>query len=159
LLLVIIAVPHVLTPMRDMFDVMVLQKSSTSSYEERSMWTRVSLNALLATDGLGVGLGGTRASNFAVALASNAGVLGAAFYFLFVMQTLLIRRAPQGDAEGNALLSAVRWSCLPPFFTSLMIGTTPDFGLLNAFLFGFAVAIARAWPYRLITQRSARASH
>jgi hypothetical protein len=104
-------------------------------------------------------LGGTRASNFAVALASNAGVLGAAFYFLFVMQTLLIRRAPQGDAQGHALLSAVRWSCLPPFFTSLMIGTTPDFGLLNAFLFGFAVAIARAWPYRLITQRSARASH
>ncbi len=179
LLLVVIATPHVLTPMRDMFDVMVLQKSSTSSYEERNMWTRVSLNALLATNGLGVGLGGTRASNFAVALASNAGVLGAAFYFMFVLQTLVIRRAPPGDAEGRALLSAVRWSCLPPFFTSLMIGTTPDFGLLNAFLFGFAVAIAskgiqdaarptgvrqindasRRRPYRLVIQRSTRVNH
>jgi hypothetical protein len=142
LLLIVIAMPQVLTPIREMFDVMVLQKSRTDSFEERSMWTTVSLHALLATNGLGVGLGGTRASNFAVALASNAGWLGAAFYFLFVLQILLIRRAAPGDAEGHALLSAVRWSYLPPFFTSLMIGTTPDFGLFNAFLYGFATAIA-----------------
>ncbi|MDM0075421.1 hypothetical protein QTH90_13555 [Variovorax sp. J2P1-59] len=171
LILIVIAVPHVFNPMREMFDVMVLQKSTTDSFEERSMWTRVSLHALFATHGLGVGLGGTRASNFAVALASNAGVLGAAFYALFVLQTLLVRRAPQGDAEGHALLSAVRWSYLPPFFTSLMIGTTPDFGLFNAFLYGIAVAIARkgaqgaindAWrhrPARLAIERSARGSH
>jgi hypothetical protein len=126
-----------------------------------------------------VGLGGTRASNFAVALTSNAGLLGAAFYFLFVLQTLLIRRAPQGDAEGHALLSAVRWSYLPPFFTSLMIGTTPDFGLFNAFLYGIAMAIAHKGPQRasrsadarliddasrhrrsrLVTERSVRAGH
>ncbi|MGJ7511017.1 hypothetical protein [Variovorax sp. GT1P44] len=176
--LIVLAVPHLLTPMRDMFDLMVLQKSTTSSFEERNMWTHVSLQALLATHGLGVGLGGTRASNFAVALASNAGVLGAAFYFLFVLQTLFVRRAPQGDAEGHAMLSAVRWSYLPAFFTSLMIGTTPDFGLLNAFLYGIAAAIghrasfstvrapdargmgeaSRRKPFRLATERSARVS-
>ena len=179
LVLIVIAVPRILAPMHEMFDVMVLQKSTTTSFEERGMWTHVSWHALLATHGLGVGLGGTRASNFAVALTSNAGLLGAAFYFLFVLQTLLIRRAPQGDAEGHALLSAVRWSYLPPFFTSLMIGTTPDFGLFNAFLYGIAMAIAHKGPQRasrpadvrhiddasrhrrsrLITERSVRAGH
>ena len=179
LLLIVIAAPRILGPMHEMFDAMVLQKSSTGSFEERSMWTQVSWDALLATHGLGVGLGGTRASNFAVALASNAGVIGATVYFLFVFQTLVVRRAPQGDAEAHALLSAVRWSYLPPFFASLMIGTTPDFGLFNAFLYGVAVAVARkgpqdvAWPAgarrinqasrhrpsRLLTKGSARGSH
>jgi hypothetical protein len=167
LVLVVIAAPYVLAPMREMFEVMVLQKSTTDSFEERSMWTRVSLQALLATHGLGVGLGGTRASNFAVALTSNAGLLGGAFYFLFVLQTLFMRRAPRGDAEGHALLSAVRWSYLPPFFTSLMIGTTPDFGLFNAFLYGMATAIAYKGPQwalppmgvRRINVRSAHVGH
>lgn len=174
--LIVIAVPHLLNPMRDMFAMMVLEKSTTSSFEERNMWTHVSLQALLATHGLGVGLGGTRASNFAVALASNAGLLGALFYFLFVLQTLFARRAPPGDAQGHAMLSAVRWAYLPAFFTSLMIGTTPDFGLLNAFLYGIAAAIGhrgsqvaarpslaqrvdeamRRRPLRLVNERSAR---
>lgn len=142
LLLVVIAVPQVLAPILEMFDVMVLQKTSSGSFEERSMWTHVSWDALLATHGLGVGLGGTRASNFAVALVSNAGVLGATFYFLFVLQCLLFRRAPQKGAEVGALLSAVRWTYLPSFFVSLTIGTTPDFGVFNAFLYGIAVALA-----------------
>ena len=144
LLLVVLAAPQVLAPMREMVDMMVLQKSSSSSFEERNMWTQVSWQALLATDGLGVGLGGTRASNFAVGLASNAGLMGAACYALFVLQTLMLRRAPAADPQGRALLSAIRWTYLPPFFASLTIGTTPDFGLFNAFLYGFAVAITPA---------------
>jgi hypothetical protein len=143
MLLVVILAPRLLSPVSDMIDATVLQKSNSSSFEERGMWTRVSWEALLATHGLGVGLGGTRASNFAVALASNAGLLGAAFYFLFVLACLVFRRAPKGDAKGQALLSAIRWCYLAPFFASLTIGTTPDFGMFNAFLYGFAVAIAR----------------
>ena len=154
--LVIVAAPHVLAPIYEMIDLMVLQKSTTDSYEERNMWTQVSLQALRATDGLGVGLGSTRASNFAVALFSNAGVFAATCYALFVLQALVLRRAPRHDAQGRALLSAVRWSYLPPFFTSLMIGTTPDFGLFNAFLFGFAVAITYK-PVRQAAQVAAAA--
>ena len=150
LVLAVLVVPQVFNPVVEMFDTMVLQKSASSSFEERGMWTRVSLSSLFATYGLGVGLGGTRASNFAVALASNTGVLGAACYFLFVAQTVLIRRAREGDAKGQAILSAVRWSYLPPFFTSLTIGTTPDFGLYNAFLYGMAAAIAGGALQRVV---------
>ena len=142
LLFIVIAVPQVLAPVVEMFDVMVLQKTSSGSFEERSMWTKISWDALLATHGFGVGMGGTRASNFAVALMSNAGVLGAIFYFLFVLQCLVFRRALQKGARGSALLSACRWTYLPSFFVSLTIGTTPDFGVFNAFLYGLAVALA-----------------
>lgn len=157
LLLVVIAAPEIFAPVIKMVDLMVFQKSSTSSFEERSMWTKVSWNALLSTHGLGVGMGGTRASNFAVALASNAGFLGAGLYVLFVVHCLLVRRAPQDDLQGAALLSACRWAYLPAFCASLTVGTTPDFGLFNAFLYGFAAAVAyRGKPARLpaaVTQR------
>lgn len=142
LLAVVIVAPQVFAPMIKMIDVMVFQKSTTSSFEERSMWTQVSWNALLSTHGLGVGMGGTRASNFVVALASNAGFLGAALYFMFAMQCFLFRKAAPGDAQGVALLSACRWSYLPAFCAILTVGTTPDFGLFNAFLYGFTVAIS-----------------
>lgn len=142
LLAVTIVAPQTFAPMIKMIDVMVFQKSSTSSFEERSMWTQVSWNALISTHGLGVGMGGTRASNFVVALSSNAGFLGAALYFMFVLQCLLFRRAAPGDTQGVALLSACRWSYLPAFCAILTVGTTPDFGLFNAFLYGFSVAIA-----------------
>jgi len=150
--LIVMAAPRLLNPVREMFDMMVLQKSNSDSFEERNMWTRVSLQALLATDGLGVGLGSTRSSNFVVALASSAGVLGAACYFLFVLQCLALRRPTVGDVQGQALLSAIRWSYLPAFFTSLTIGTTPDFGLFNAFFYGFAVAITHKGVQRAAVQ-------
>jgi hypothetical protein len=141
LLLIVVALPRLLDPIGRMFDLMVLQKTESSSYEERSTWTRVSWNALLATHGVGVGLGGTRASNFAVALASNVGLPGAACYLLFVVQCLFVRRLPNADAYGQAMLSALRWSYLPGFLASLTIGTTPDFGLFNSFLCGLSVAL------------------
>ena len=112
------------------------------------MWTQVSLHALAATHGLGVGLGSTRASNFAVALASNAGLLATACYLVFLLQNLMLRKPPPQDTQARATLSAIRWSCLPPLFTSLLIATTPDFGLFNAFLYGFAVAVTRPLAFR-----------
>lgn len=140
-LLVFVAFPQLLNPVLDRIDTFVLQKSTTSSFEERSLWTQVSWEALMSTYGLGVGLGGTRASNFAVALASNAGLLAAFLYFAFVFQSFVIRRAASYDAQGQALMLGLRWTYVAPFVGSLLIGTTPDFGLFNAFLYGFAAAI------------------
>ncbi|MGI4777618.1 MAG: hypothetical protein ACRYGA_05800 [Janthinobacterium lividum] len=143
LMLLFIAMPRIFSPVQEMLDVMVFQKSTSSSYEERSMWTQVSWNALLSTFGLGVGMGATRASNFAVALVSSAGFLGGLLYFSFVVQCLIVRRTPKNDLQGHAMLAAIRWCFLPSFFAGLTVGTTPDFGVFNAFLFGFSVALAR----------------
>ena len=165
---VLLALPQLLASTQEMLDLMVLQKSASSSYEERTMWTQVSLHALAATQGLGVGLGSTRASNFAVALASNAGLLATGCYLVFLLQNLMLRKPPPQDTQARATLSAIRWSCLPPLFTSLLIATTPDFGLFNAFLYGFAVAVTRPLAFRprrragtplLFEQREAHVRH
>lgn len=142
-LMTLVVLPQLLSPLIELVDETVFKKSGTSSFEERSMWTRVSWRALMGTYGLGVGLGGTRASNFVVALTSNVGLLGGFLYFLFLSTILIVKRASPSDPQRVAWLLAIRWTYLPPFFISLTIGTTADFGMFNAFLFGFAVAICK----------------
>ncbi|WP_399678097.1 hypothetical protein [Xenophilus sp.] len=144
LLLLVVAFPQLLAPVTERIDTWVLQKAASSSFEERNMWTQVAWDAVAATYGLGVGLGGTRASNLLVALASNAGVLATLCYLAFVVQCLGLRRAAPFDVQGQALLVGIRWAYAAPFVSSLVIGTSPDFGLFNAFLYGFAMAATSA---------------
>lgn len=141
LCLIFLFSPNLFNPIIELFNEMVLKKSSTSSFEERNMWTAISWQALLDSYGLGVGLGGTRASNSMVAVFSNTGFLGGLCYYGFVLQTIF-RHAGSGDDTGAALLNAVRWSLLPGLVTSLLIGTTADFGAFNAWLYGMAAAAA-----------------
>lgn len=140
LCVIILVRPAVLDPIVSVIDELVFKKTSTSSFEERSMWTAVSWQALLDSYGFGVGLGGTRASNGVVAILSSTGFVGGGLYFAFVLQTFL-RRAPRGDHAGQAMSSAALWAFLPPFVTGVLAGTTPDFGVFNGFLFGLALAL------------------
>lgn len=133
--------PALIDPIIGLFNHMVLEKTTTSSFEERSFWTATSWQALLDTNGLGVGLGGTRASNSLVAILSNTGFAGGLCYYAFVLQTLL-RRARPDDTTGVAMLNAVRWSIIPVFTSALLVGTTADFGYFNAWLYAMALAVA-----------------
>ncbi len=134
--------PGVFDPLVALFDKMVMHKIGSSSFEERGLWTATSWQAVLDTYGVGVGVGSTRASSSVVGILSGTGFVGALLFFAFVAQTLL-RRPVRGDAEGSALLHAVRWSFGPVFATGLMIGISADFGPLIAFLFGLSAAVAR----------------
>jgi hypothetical protein len=145
LIAIILFVPRLLDPVVALFDRMVLQKSGSSSFAERNMWTAVTFRALVDSYGLGIGIGSSRASNAAVALVASSGVLGGALYFGFVAQSLR-RRAPGADPEAVLLLRAVRWSFLPIFAVSLLIATTPDFGPVLAFLYAVAAAASGAVP-------------
>ncbi|WP_160006275.1 hypothetical protein [Rhizobium sp. 18055] len=127
------------TPLLTMLDETILQKNTTSSFEERGTWTSVSWQAFLDSNGLGVGLGGTRASNSVVSLLSNVGLLGGLLYYGFLAVTLL-RPLPRGDANSAAYLHGARWSFVAPFATSVLAATTPDFGTFNAFLFAMALS-------------------
>ena len=138
--------PTMFDAMTTMLDKMVFKKAETSSFEERNMWTAVSLEALVDTYGLGVGLGGTRASNSVVAVVSNVGIVGAIFYFGFILQSLFRRAAPE-DVEGRVLISAMRYAFVPPFTVGLLIGTTADFGGLGASRYGLLAAIGLGGTY------------
>jgi len=141
LLLTVLFNPSLFEPVIEIVDSMVFQKTDSDSFAERSMWTAVSWQALLDTYGLGVGVGGTRASNGVVALTSNVGFIGAIFFYGFLLH-LFLKKAKPNDATGEALISAVKWSFVPSFIIDLLITTTPDFGVVNAFRFGLILAIA-----------------
>ena len=138
--LIMLLEPAIIETVSKMIDRMVFQKTETSSFEERNMWTYVSLNALAQTWGIGVGIGATRASNSVVAAVSNVGIIGAIFYFGFIIQSLLRRAAP-GDNRGQAIIRALRYAFVPTFLVGLLIGTTPDFGPFGAFRYGMLTAI------------------
>lgn len=140
LLAVIFVAPSLLDPITAMFDRMVLQKTTSHSFEERNMWTAVSLQAMIDTYGIGVGVGSTRPSNALVAVLSSTGVVGALLFYGFLLQ-LLARRAHPSDSEGTAIVSAVRWAFLPLFTVNLLVGTSADFGAFWAFQFGLLMAI------------------
>jgi len=136
--------PSVLDPIYELVDRMVLQKTESDSYEERGMWRTVALESISATNGLGVGLGGTRSSSSMVAIFSNTGLLGGFLYFAFVLQTLL-RRSTHMNWEGQFILAAFRFSFIPAFMISLMVGGV-DFGPLVAFGFGIVTATCFSAP-------------
>ena len=143
--LAVIVSPAIQEELTSRLDRLLFSKSESKSYEERNMWTEVSLRALEETSGFGCGLGGTRASNKVVSVFSNTGILGGVLFYAFVCQTLL-RRSRRGSCEGVPLHQiashAIRWSFLPIFMLEFLVGTTPDFGLANAWMYGLALAIA-----------------
>jgi hypothetical protein len=146
--------PETFDPVVSLFDQMVLKKTNSSSFEERSFWNQTSWAALLSTYGLGVGMGGTRASNVVIAVFSNTGFLGAFFYYAFVLQSLL-RRAYPGDTVNAALVAGLRWGFLPGMTSGFLAGTSADFGFQNAFLFGTLFAAATVSWHNLRMSRPA----
>lgn len=139
-LFILLMIPSLFDPITAMFDRMVLQKTGSQSFEERNMWTAVSLQAMIDTYGIGVGVGSTRPSNAFVAVLSSVGILGTLFYYGFVVQ-LLARNAHPDDKEGAVVVSAVRWAFLPIFIVGFLIGTSADFGLFVAFQYGCLIAV------------------
>ncbi|MBM1175616.1 hypothetical protein JQC81_32670, partial [Microvirga arabica] len=146
--------PSIVEGIIETIDRMVFQKTDSSSFQERNMWTATSLQALLSTYGLGVGVGGTRSSNQIVAVASNTGIIGAMLYYLFIIQSLTRRAAPH-DIEGAVLVSALRYSFVPSFVISLLISPTADFGEGGAFRYGLLTAIGIGGMYAVHHQKHA----
>jgi hypothetical protein len=82
LLLVLFMIIYSNTDMQFILNEFVLNKSSTSSYVNRSASNEYSIQLLINTFGLGVGLAGHRPSSLLFLIISNLGVLG---LFLFII--------------------------------------------------------------------------
>jgi len=148
----VIAFPHVTEPVYEMFDRMVLQKTGSSSFEERGMWRTVAYESIFSSYGLGVGLGGTRASSSLVSIFSATGIIGGVLFYSFVLLTLL-RRSRHLDWEGQFIVVAVRCSFIPPFVMGLVVGGA-EFGPLDAFSFGIVTAVVFSKSNRLAKQQA-----
>jgi len=133
--------PSLFDPLLDLLDTLIFKKTSSDSFEERSMWTTVSLQALWDTWGLGVGLGATRASNGIVAVFSNSGIAGGILYYSFLLQVAFFRPR-RGDETGAALLVAIRAYMIPVLFMGILSATSADFGVMNGCIYALALAAA-----------------
>lgn len=137
--LLVLFQPAIFTPLTDLLDTLISKKTSSDSFEERSMWTAVSLQALWDTWGLGVGLGATRASNGIVAVFSNSGILGGLLYYAFLVQ-IAISKPRQNDETGAAVLLAIRAYMIPVLFMGVLSATSADFGVMNGCIYALAIA-------------------
>jgi hypothetical protein len=120
-------------------DTLLFNKSATASGLERASWNAAALQNVFDTWGVGVGLGTARASNFALALLSNLGVLGALCYGFFLTTIMMVRLDCPNKLDGDVRLAALN-AGIGLIIADLMIGTTVDQGLLFYVLMGLCSA-------------------
>jgi hypothetical protein len=83
-----IVTDHALEPIVQLFQGTIVNKASSASAAERFYWNYKSYMAFLDTGGLGVGLGSSRASSWAIAVLSQLGILGALVFGVLTWQIL-----------------------------------------------------------------------
>jgi hypothetical protein len=124
---------------RSYIDILILSKSSSASGIERSSWNTYAVQNFFDTLGIGVGLGTVRTSSFPVALLSNVGVPGTAFYVLFVILALLRRRGVARSFPSDVRMAA-RNACFALMIGDTFAAPTVEQGLLFYALAGLACA-------------------
>jgi len=137
--LLLLLVPSVMEPVYALIDRMVLNKVDSGSFEERALWRNAAWDSVVASWGLGIGLGSARASSSVVSVLSGTGILGGVLFYGFVLQTLL-RRSAHMNFEGQVILAAFRFAYIPPFVVTMLV-SGPDFGPLMGFGFGIVTAV------------------
>ena len=126
--------PDIMDPVYERIDAVIFKKTESESYAGRMMWTRVAMQAFLATDWLGVGLGSARTSNWFAAVLSNTGIFGAALLAGFILR-LYFRRCRGANPRTTEIVTALKFSLVPGFAMAALAATTPDIG------FGVAAAL------------------
>jgi hypothetical protein len=126
-------------PVREYLDILIFNKAGSDSGIERNSWNTFALQNFFDSYGLGVGLGTVRTSSFPVALLSNVGVPGTAFYILFAAAALFRRRGTPRSYSTDIRRAASN-ACLGLIVGDTFSGTTLEQGLLFYILAGLACA-------------------
>jgi hypothetical protein len=136
--------------LHSVFDEMILQKTQSASYIQRSSWTQTALEAWLATGGFGVGVGSVRTSNFFANTLASTGFLGFGLFVVFLVR-VFTSAAPQADRRLSELVKGSKLTLFPAFVGAALAGTTPDYGGAIAALFGIIVGASALNYSRLRT--------
>ena len=150
---IVVLTPSLLTPLLDLVDHLIFQKTATSSYLERTYWTSTAWDAFKQTSGWGVGIGGVRTSNWFVSILSSTGFFGGLLMFGFIA-IQLFGRSESTLPDIRELRRGVRLSLLPPLVISWFSGTIPDFGGHLASLYGVIASTTRPAADDAITNRT-----
>ncbi|WP_417585476.1 hypothetical protein [Pelagibacterium sp.] len=152
--LLFLFLPSFFDPMIARINMLIFEKVDTSSYLERSFWTRTAFEAGISSYFLGTGLGSVRGSNILATQFGSFGAPGCILYYLFVARLLWGRMPQHTDLQDAALVRAMRWSFWPPFCVALLVGTTPDFGVEGGLRWGILLALSVALPKTNLLNRA-----
>lgn len=139
LIMIIVSSDAASTKVYDYLDTLVLSKSTSDSGMQRSAWNAQGWRNFLETWGLGVGLGTNRTSSFPLALLSNLGVPGVAFYLMFIVSVFGARQGIPRSYR-NDIRSAAQIGCISLLVGSVLSGPSIDQTLLFYVLAGLASA-------------------
>lgn len=132
----------------------VLDKAASQSGTERAMWNAVAFQNALDTWGFGVGIGGARASSYALILLSNVGVPGVVLYFVFARRVLFARPTVALDPREATTLRAARAALVGFLVGHVLVGTIFDQSPIFYLLCG-AIAAATLTPRRVLAPAAA----
>lgn len=124
---------RLLLPAQQLFDSMVLNKASSASAIERGTWNASSLEALVTTGGLGIGIGSSRTSSWLVATLAHLGVPGAAMVaalVYFLLRGLRGVDASTLSAETVTTVNSVRVASLVSLAAGAIAAPSADPGVL-----------------------------
>lgn len=143
-LAIIIVQESALDPYIQAFDQIVLQKSQSSSGQERGYWNGVALQNFVDSFGLGIGLGSSRASSWALAVLSQLGLPGILMLMLIVFDIIRgvdqpSHQTPATD-EAVALARGARAAALASIAVASISGANADPGIV--FFAGLAVTLS-----------------
>lgn len=132
----------------------LFDKSQSISAQERSYWNMHSLQSVFETNGLGLGVGSSRASNWPTAVVSQLGIIGAIPLIILLISGL---RSLEGIACRNpdrdiiVLFDSARATGIASLAGGLVTGSSPDPGLL------FFICMATTISCRSYLARTAHA--
>jgi hypothetical protein len=124
---------HSLDPFWHLFDTMILDKSSSSSAQERAYWNYRSLATLHETFGLGIGLGSSRASSWVIAVISQLGIIGSIMIGYLTLQIFRGGRLchERGlDLEARVTARSMRAAAIAVLVTATISGGGADPGII-----------------------------
>lgn len=133
-------------PVTAFLDRVLFDKLETRSGVERMSWNWQALRNMTQTWGLGAGLGSVRASSWIFASLGSLGLLGTALFLRFLLAVASVPRS--GDAEIDAVLSALKAALVALFVNDLLTGSTPNLGVYFFALAGLAVGLSRGGRLR-----------
>ena len=165
-LLAIAALTYSLSPeFAQVLDRAFLDKLGTPSAAERGSWNRAAWEALIASNGAGLGLGSVRASSWPIATLATLGLAGFLLFATFIARLLTFRPGPGAAAEVREVAAAARFALLALLLRALVSKTTPNLDYIFFLFAGIATALAladlapraRAQETRTLTGRPAPA--
>ncbi len=141
--------PSTFDPFVRLLDEMVFNKASSASGQERMYWNIKSLQSVSDTGGLGIGMGSSRASSWAIAVISQLGLIGSLMMAILVgyIARGLGRLEPFVPRQTADIVASVRNCALAGLVAGSLVGGTADPGM-TFFIVLAVIASARVQARR-----------